>query len=50
MRRYRFVAKPGQEYKFRVEFVAPEVGMYKIKVPIEIEKSVKISNSPLLKC
>jgi hypothetical protein len=30
--------------------VAPEIGTYKIRVPIEIEKSVKINNSPILKC
>jgi hypothetical protein len=42
LRRYKVELRAGVEYRFKVGFVAKEVGCYRIKVPVEVEKCMKV--------
>lgn len=42
--------KPEKVYKFNAEFSPKEAGDFEIFIPMAIERSVKLTHSPVIKC
>jgi hypothetical protein len=49
-RKFRLIVNPQKVYNFEVEFYPNETGNYEVNIPMMVEKSIKLDNSPSILC